>query len=312
MYRAKELGGNRAEIFDTNLRDSVQARFATADALHTAVLNEQLIAHYQPIMDIASNEIVAVEALARWQHPSRGLLGADAFIDVAEQAGLMVALGTAILTQACRDVASLNRELTDREPLRLAVNLSARQLGPGLTQVVEQCLASSGLDGQLLCLELTESSLVDDLAVTARVIEELRALGVQLSVDDFGTGYSSLLYLRRFPVTSLKIDRSFIAGLGVEPDDTAIVTGVIELARGLGLTAVAEGVETPAQLELLRSLGCGFAQGWLWSRAVSITELTSWIGDRRPAPPLPPNTGVITVPSPRPDRSSDISRARRA
>jgi diguanylate cyclase (GGDEF)-like protein/PAS domain S-box-containing protein len=292
MYRAKERGGNCAEVFTTALSETVQVRFVTSHALHNAVAEQQLLPHYQPVLDLSSGEVVGVEALARWQHPTRGLLGPAEFISNAEQSGLIVELGTMILTQACQDVADLNRTRSDRPPLQLAVNVSARQLStPGLAHVVERCLTDSGLDASLLCLELTESNLMNDSPVTAQALEQVRALGVELAVDDFGTGYSSLLYLRRFPVTFLKIDQSFVAGLGVHSQDTVIVTGILDLARGLGLTVVAEGVETLEQQRLLRGLGCAFAQGWLWSPALSAAELADWISHQRPSrdsvPPIP-------------------------
>jgi EAL domain-containing protein (putative c-di-GMP-specific phosphodiesterase class I) len=187
----------------------------------------------------------------------------------------------------------------------VAVNVSARQLStPGFVGVVEEALQDCGLDGQLLTLEITESTLMDDVETTASTTEALRALGVRLSVDDFGTGYSSLLSLRRLPVTALKIDRSFVAGLGVEPDDTAIVTGVVELAAGLGLSAVAEGVETPQQLELLRVLGCPFAQGWLWSPALSATGLVAWLEQRQGMTSATAALSGPCVPAPRVARAS--------
>lgn len=289
MYRAKDRGGACAVLFDETLHGQVQTRIATASALHAALGNHEIVTHYQPIMDLGSGAVIGVEALARWQDPERGLLAPDSFIDVAEQSGLIVPLGQAVLTQACQDVASWNLQRGPDERLSVAVNVSARQLLCGhLAEDVAAVLARSGLSADLLVLELTETALMDDVAATTSTVEALRALGVRLSVDDFGTGYSSLLYLRRFPVSALKIDRSFVQGLGVESDDTAIVTGVIELARGLGLTAVAEGVETPAQLDLLQRLGCPQAQGWHWSKALPADELQDWLAAVPPGASIPP------------------------
>jgi len=282
MYRAKERGGGGAAVFDQFLSDAVRSRFDTANQLHQAVADKQIRAHYQPIIELSTGRVVGVEALARWHHPHDGLLSPAAFIDVAEQSGVIVELGASVLEQACADVAGWNAELAEHQQLTVAVNVSARQVSHGsLPETVAHCLQASGLPPEQLCLEITESALMEEVAVAARAMEQLRDLGVRLSVDDFGTGYSSLLYLRRFPVTSLKIDRSFVSGLPGEADATAIVTGVIELAHGLGLAAVAEGVETLEQLAQLRAAGCEYAQGYLWSGPRPALDLLAWLVRQR-------------------------------
>jgi diguanylate cyclase (GGDEF)-like protein len=282
MYRAKERGGGSSAVYDQFLTESVRSRFDTANQLHQAVADGQIQAHYQPIVELASGRVIGVEALARWHHPHDGLLSPAAFIEVAEQSGVIVELGAAVMEQACCDVAGWNAELEPDQQLTVAVNVSGRQVSHGsLPETVAHCLSTSGLPPDRLCLEITESALMEDVATTARTIDALRDLGVRLSVDDFGTGYSSLLYLRRFPVTSLKIDRSFVSGLPGEADATAIVTGVIELAHGLGLAAVAEGVETLEQLAQLRAAGCEYAQGYLWSGPRPGLDLVAWLVRQR-------------------------------
>ncbi|MEO6471194.1 MAG: EAL domain-containing protein [Aeromicrobium sp.] len=280
MYRAKERGGSRAELYDIELREAVDLRFATASALRLGIERGHVQTYYQPIVDVASGAIAGAEALARWEHPSRGLLPPLDFIEVAEQTGLIVSLGKSILHSACHDIANWNREHPDLPPMYVAVNISARQLSvAGLPEAVADCLDTSGLPAGLLHLELTETTLMDDVEVSREWLENLHELGTYLSIDDFGTGYSSLRYLREFPVSTLKIDRSFVDGLGREPDDTAIVTGVVQLAHSLGLITVAEGVETAEQLELLKEYGCELAQGYLWSVPLTMAALSLWLND---------------------------------
>jgi EAL domain-containing protein (putative c-di-GMP-specific phosphodiesterase class I) len=208
------------------------------------------------------------EALLRWQHPDRGLLLPGEFLTVAEETGLIVPIGDWVLHQACSQAARW-REVHPGDPLTIAVNLSSRQLThPSLVDDVRGVLAVTGLDPATVVLEITESALMDDVSATEASLRALKGLGVRLAVDDFGTGYSSLSYLRRFPVDILKVDRVFVAGVGQNPEDSAIVTAVITLAHTLGLGAIAEGVETPEQLAELRSLGCDMAQGFHLARPV--------------------------------------------
>jgi len=308
MYRAKEEGRDRCVVFDGQMRAGAMARLETESELRQAIERGELTVHYQPILDLTSGGVVGVEALARWIHPVLGVVMPDLFIPVAEETGLIIPLGAAVLRQACCEVVEWGRQRAELGGLSLAVNLSARQLlTPEMGSVVSEALEASGLDPSLLCLEITESVLLDDAEPSSRALEELKALGVQIGVDDFGTGYSSLTYLKRFPVDTLKIDRSFVQGLD-DPArvsrDRAIVAGIVDLAHAFGLTTVAEGVETTGQLSLLRALGCEQVQGHYLSRPLPGGEVAAWIAAERTrtglsnvlATALPPGVrGVLLV-----------------
>jgi EAL domain-containing protein (putative c-di-GMP-specific phosphodiesterase class I) len=219
--------------------------------------------------------VIGVEALIRWEHPQRGLVTPDEFIPFAERSGLIIGIGAWVMREACLQAAAW-RDAEPGGPARsMSVNVSGRQLtvGAGLVPAVEAALAESALHPTALVIEVTESALMEDAAAALRVVNELKALGVRIAIDDFGTGYSSLTYLKRFPVDLLKVDRSFIAGLGVNADDSSIVRSVIELAHAFGIEAVAEGIETPEQLAALKGLGCRFGQGYLWSPGRSAEAL---------------------------------------
>ncbi|MDQ1373241.1 MAG: hypothetical protein QOJ09_579, partial [Actinomycetota bacterium] len=278
MYRAKEKGRDRIELFDDEMRDRAMKRLETETALRGALDQHQLVVHYQPIVGLAGERVIGVEALVRWNHPERGLVPPLDFIPLAEETGLIVPIGSYVLSEACRTIAGWNAAHLDRTPLTVSVNLSARQLAsPGLPNVVAGVLEDTGLDPALLCLEITESVLMDDADTSRELLEALKRLGVTIAVDDFGTGYSSLLYLRRFPVDVLKIDRSFVAGLGNISEDSAIVSGVVSLAHALGLRSVAEGVEQPSQAVELGLLGCDQAQGFYWSKPLESEALAEWL-----------------------------------
>jgi diguanylate cyclase (GGDEF)-like protein len=278
MYRAKERGRDRIELFDEDMRSRALSRLETESALRRAIDQGELRVHYQPVIELATGRVTGLEALVRWQHPERGLMPPSEFIPVAEETGLIVACGAVVLTEACTQVARWNAQQIHRPPLPVSVNLSPHQvLSQGLPELVADALERSGLDPRLLCLEITETVLIEDAASSRAALDALKELGVTLAVDDFGTGYSSLLYLRRFPVDVLKIDRSFVVGLGTNVEDTAIVAGVIRLAHALGLLAVAEGVETPEQAARLKELGCDLAQGYYWSRPLAPEETEQWL-----------------------------------
>ncbi len=263
MYRAKERGRSRIEIFDSAMRHRMLERLETERSLRAAMQNGELRLHYQPIVCLDDGRVVAAEALLRWYHPERGMVGPAEFIPVAEESGLILPLGRWVLGQSCTQLAAWRA--AGRSALRVTVNLSARQFGdPDLVGVVAGALRASGLPGEALWLEITESVLMEEAEATAETLRALKALGVHLSVDDFGTGYSSLSYLKRFPVDALKIDRSFVDGLARDPEDEAIVTAVVSLAQALNLEVVAEGVEEPAQLSKLHQLGCDAVQGYLF------------------------------------------------
>ena len=266
MYLAKSNGRDRYEIFDAELRTQATEKLRMETALRRALEHGGLEVHYQPEIDLGSGDLVGAEALVRWNHPEDGQLDAVAFIELAEETGLILDLGAWVLREACRQAGTWRRDHPERS-LTIRVNLSGKQFTQAdLVDQVVAALRGGDVPASALCLEITETALMSDPAMGLRVLNDLRALGVELAIDDFGTGYSSLSYLKRFPVDVVKIDRSFVDGLGKDPDDTAIVTAIVSLARSLGLRVVAEGVETECQLAELRRLGCDHAQGFLFAR----------------------------------------------
>jgi diguanylate cyclase (GGDEF)-like protein/PAS domain S-box-containing protein len=270
MYRAKERGRARFELFDDEMRQRSISWLETESELRRALDNGELHNLYQPIVSPRTAEIVGFEALVRWQHPDRGVVSPVDFIPVAEQSGLIVPLGNGVLERACAEAVRWNADRGGRDPLRVAVNFSPRQLShPSAVETVVETLEQAGLAPDLLCVEITESALVEDAAATLATLNQLKEIGVRLALDDFGTGYSSLTYVRRFPIDTLKIDRSFIDGIVGSNEDEAIVTAVLSMGRALGVHVVAEGVETEEQAARLRTLGCKLAQGYLFSRPIS-------------------------------------------
>jgi diguanylate cyclase (GGDEF)-like protein/PAS domain S-box-containing protein len=271
MYRAKERGRARFEIFDADMRSRAAARLQLQSDLRVALQRGQVEVHFQPVVEPRTGRVTGSEALARWRHPTRGLLLPEQFIPHAEDSGLIVPLGADVLRGACAATAAWNRERAT--PLTVAVNLSSRQLShPQLLDVVAAALADTGLPPRQLCLEVTETVVMEDSEASNEVLGRLRALGVRVAIDDFGTGYSSLAYLLSLPVDALKIDKSFVAAVDTGGPGTAIVSAVVALAQTLGLEVVAEGVETSRQRSLLLGLGVGLAQGWLWGHAVPAEE----------------------------------------
>jgi diguanylate cyclase (GGDEF)-like protein len=263
MYRAKEAGGGRLMLFDEVTRQRALTRLHTETALRAAIERDEFRVFFQPEVSVETGAIVGLEALVRWEHPDDGLVGPDRFIALAEETGLIVPIGTWVLREACR----WHFEHAGDGGLVVRVNVSARQLAADdLIDVVRDAIENSGLDPSHLCLEVTESVLVEDPEASARKLAALKALGVKIAVDDFGTGYSSLEYLRRFPVDCVKIDRSFVRGIPHSSEDVAIVNAVIDLGHALGLSVTAEGVETDEQLGRLQLNGCDTAQGFLFSR----------------------------------------------
>jgi diguanylate cyclase (GGDEF)-like protein len=266
MYRAKERGRARCELFDAEMRERAVARLETENDLRRALERDELRLDYQVFVDVATQGIVGAEALVRWDHPRRGVLGPDQFIGLAEETGLIRPLGTWVLNEACMQLARWARSEDWPSTFMLSVNHSPHQLSdPNLLADVTAALAATGVDPGMLCLEITESALVADMDAALDVLERLRAIGVRVALDDFGTGYSSFSYLHRLPVDVLKIDRSFVARITAEPRDRAVVAGMIELAHALGLQTVAEGVETPGQLAELGGMSCNLAQGFYFS-----------------------------------------------
>ena len=266
MYSVKQQGSGRFACFDSSLREQLQERARIEEELRTALPAGEIQAWFQPIISAVHGTVVGFEALARWQHQQRGLLAPAIFITIAEDAGLLRDLDAAVLRDACQQIGSWSALSAGLIP-RLSVNISATSLAdPLLSLRVREVLARSGFPGDQLFLEITETTLVEDVASAFTNIAELKSLGIRLAVDDFGTGYSSLRYLRRFPVGILKIDRSFVDGLGHDPEDEVIVETVIRMARSLGIEVVAEGVETLKQEEILRRLGCHYLQGYRYGR----------------------------------------------
>lgn len=279
MYRAKDLGGNRMEAFDRSLRDQFKSYQQTSAELAEAIDNGELRVHYQPIVCLASGRVQAVEALVRWQHPVRGLLRPDSFIEVAEAAGLIDGLDRFVLAEACRQARGGKGDL--RGDLEVNVNISARSLiDPRLAADVRDVLSSTGVAATRLNLEITETALMQHPARAEATLTELDHLGVNIILDDFGTGFSSLTHLRQLPINGIKIDRSFTGGLGEDPQDTTIVRSLINLAQDLDVRVTAEGVETERQLALLRELRCHYAQGFLLGRPEARPDLESGLARR--------------------------------
>jgi diguanylate cyclase (GGDEF)-like protein len=269
LYRAKDHGGNRIELFNERMQAQAQARLKLEAELRTAIDQDQLTLHYQPIRTTGGQQLVGLEALIRWQHPVRGLLPPDDFLPLAEQSGLIVPLGRWVLQEACRQTARWQRELGGPagRPLRIAVNVSPRQLDdPELAGLVASSIARSGLLPGTLTLEITETALLDGGDAGHAALNALVAAGASLVLDDFGTGYSSLTHLARFPIQALKIDRSFVAGLDTDSRDAVIVSAVIALGAELGMNVIAEGVENEQQLEILLQMKCPAVQGYLLDR----------------------------------------------
>jgi diguanylate cyclase (GGDEF)-like protein len=265
MYRAKANGRRRCEVFEPAMRADVVRRLGADTELRRALEEGELEVHYQPVVRADSGRVQGVEALCRWRHPDRGLIDPPAFIPLAEETGLIATIDNLVLRRACEEVSEWNRK--HPAPLVLNVNLSALQFHRrDLLATVRRTLEATGLEPRLFQLELTETAVVADVEGSARILRQLRAIGVGVCVDDFGTGHASLATLRNFPVSGLKIDRSFVAGLGdIGPND-AIVRATIALGRSLGMVVTAEGVETPHQEAWLRREGCDLLQGYLTGR----------------------------------------------
>jgi diguanylate cyclase (GGDEF)-like protein len=275
MYQAKERGRSRFEVFDADMRASAVKRLQVEADLRRALERDEMRLVYQPVIDVDSGRIVAVEALLRWHHPEHGVVPPLEFIPVAEESGLIVPLGAWVLREAMRKAAHWRRFCREGEPpLVVSVNLSARQMAErDLVSTVARLLEETGVDAPQIALEITETVLVEDTVAAAGTLHALQDLGVKLVLDDFGTGYSSLGYVKRFPLSFLKIDRSFVAGMGSNDRDAAIICAIAEMARALGARVVAEGVETEEQLVGVGKLGCELAQGYLFSRPLPPDEI---------------------------------------
>jgi predicted signal transduction protein with EAL and GGDEF domain len=267
MYQAKENGRARYEVFDKKMRFRVTSILNLETDLRGAVQRDEFSVFYQPIVSLRRGEITGFEALVRWNHPEEGLLQPTEFIRQAEEIGLVESIGDFVLRQACREISSLRRKFPDHRPLDVSVNLSTAQLvQTGFVEKLCQVLRETGLDGGGLQLEITESAVMPDVELAAKTVSRLRKLGVKVYLDDFGTGYSSLNLLHRLSVDALKIDKSFVNLMERDDGKAEIVQTITMLAHGLGMDAVAEGVETPGQLAHLRSIGCDYGQGFYFSK----------------------------------------------
>jgi diguanylate cyclase (GGDEF)-like protein/PAS domain S-box-containing protein len=267
MYRAKARGRDCVEAFEAGGHETGVQALRTVGELRRGIERGEIVPYFQPIVDLESGRVLGYEVLARWLHPERGLLPPSEFLPLAEETGLLIDLGARILRDSLAQLAQWRACGHRFANCTISVNVGTRQLvDPNFYDTVTQALAETGIDADSLWLEITETSLLADVKAATVALRELRSLGLHLSVDDFGTGYSSLTYLRRFPVESIKVDRSFVSGLGIEQEDSTIVEAVVRLGQSLGLNVVAEGIESPLQLSRLRELGCDRGQGYLFGR----------------------------------------------
>jgi diguanylate cyclase (GGDEF)-like protein/PAS domain S-box-containing protein len=281
MRRVKQLGGNAQELYDRRTRTAAAERLSLESELHTAIDEHQFLVYYQPQIDMSNGAVTGLEALVRWQHPTRGLLPPGEFIALAEETGLIVPLGEHVLRMACEE--ALGWQAADGRPLPVAVNVSGRQLrDPSLVDTITRVLAETHLESRLLEIELTETAALGDDGGSDSVLRDLREAGIRISLDDFGTGYSSLSHLRRLPISQLKIDCHFVSGLPTDRGCAAVVNAIIGLGESLGLAVVAEGVETTEQVDFLRAHGCREAQGFFFSPPVSGGALRELLLGRDP------------------------------
>jgi diguanylate cyclase (GGDEF)-like protein/PAS domain S-box-containing protein len=267
MYRAKARGRDRVEVFAPGTHDATVLTLRTTNELRRGLERGEIVPYYQPIVQLDNGHLIGFEVLARWRHPDRGLLGPDQFLPMAEETGLIGDVGATVLRASIAQLGQWRAHLPRLADLTVSVNVSVRQLmSSHFHDQVGEALALGGVPADALWLEITETALMSDVKAATVALRELRSLGLHLAVDDFGTGYSSLTYLKRFPVEAIKVDRSFVNGLGIDAEDSTIVDAVVKLGHSLGLSVVAEGVETPLQLSRLREIGCDRGQGYLFGR----------------------------------------------
>ena len=285
MYRAKERGRGRVEVFDEALRARIMERLDLENGLRRALQRDELRVYYQPEVSLSQGRMVAVEALVRWEHPERGLLRPNEFVPIAEETGLIVEIGEWVLNEACNQIADWRRSGVD---IDVAVNVSARQLiQPEIVDVVRGALERSGLPAHALCLEITESAVMRDPEAALATLTLVKELGVKVALDDFGVGFSSLAQLKEMlPLHALKVDRSFISGIADDERNSAIVAAVVMMATTLGLTAIAEGVETEAQAVQARALGCDVSQGFFFTAPEPAAAIAERLGGDELGDPL--------------------------
>lgn len=285
MYKAKSQGKGRHMVYNPGMHEYAVAHLEMESSLRRAVEREEFLVYYQPILELEGGRLAGFEALVRWKHPDKGIVSPAVFIPLAEESGLIVDLGRMVLRDSCRQVARWRKEFPASLDTWISVNLSVKQFAlPDIVEQVRSVLFESGLPGECLKLEITESVIMDNSTDASQKVLGLKDLGIRLSIDDFGTGYSSLSYLHQFPFDALKIDRSFVMRLGDAPERAAIVRTIIQLAQNLGMETVAEGVETRFQLGGLRSMGCRYGQGFLFGKPVPAEEASQWFGQVFPIP----------------------------
>jgi EAL domain-containing protein (putative c-di-GMP-specific phosphodiesterase class I) len=281
MYRAKAQGKACYEVFDKGMHTHAVYVLQMENDLRRALDREELRVYYQPIVSLDNGQLAGFEALIRWQHPERGFINPADFIPLAEDTGLIVPLGLWILKKACHQLSQWQWQSPANRSLFMSVNLSGKQVAqPSLVNQIKDILEETHVEAKYLKLEITESAVMDNAEMAVQLLKRLKALGVQLSIDDFGTGYSSLGYLHRFPVNTLKIDRSFVGRIGEAAENIEIVRTIVSLADNMGMEVVAEGVETLSQLMQLRKLKCQYGQGYLFSRPVDADSIGAWISHK--------------------------------
>jgi len=283
MYRAKELGKARFKVFTQKMHDQAMRLLEMETELRKAVERGEFTVHYQPVIDLENGTLAGFEALVRWVHPDLGTILPGEFIPLAEDTGLIFPIGEWVFRTVCRQLCAWQERFPGSPFVRVSVNLSPKQfIQPGLVAMIQDIIQETGADPQKLTMEITESVLMNNAVAAVDMLAKLKRLGLELSIDDFGTGYSSLSYLRQFPVDILKVDRSFVKGFDTDNESQAIVKSVVGLARNLGLAVIAEGVDKPEQVMALRDLGCNYAQGFLFSRAIPPEEAERLMEDDAP------------------------------
>jgi EAL domain-containing protein (putative c-di-GMP-specific phosphodiesterase class I) len=277
MYMAKNKGKNRIEVFEPSMHAAAQARLALKGDLERALERNEFFVLYQPVIDLTTLDVVGVEALLRWRHPERGVVGPMEFIPVAEETGLIIQVGRWVLDQSCRQSREWDA-LAPGRPLVISVNVSGRQVAePGFVAEVAGVLAATGLDPARLVLEFTENVLMQDTDATMGTLQALKGLGIRLAIDDFGTGYSSLSYVRQFPIDVLKIDKSFVRSMAQGADESALMQSILTLSETLHLETVAEGIEEAGQLTQLQTLGADLGQGFLFAKPMAASEISALV-----------------------------------
>ncbi|MBW4489274.1 MAG: EAL domain-containing protein [Trichocoleus desertorum ATA4-8-CV12] len=291
MYRAKALGRGQYQVFDPMMHTKALQLLHLETDLRRAIQQQEFVVHYQPIVALHNHRLIGFEALVRWQHPQQGLLSPATFIPIAEETGLITQIGYWVLREACQQLCQWQANSLPDLALSISVNLSARQVAqPDLVEQIDQILADTQVNPQALKLEITESVIMENPQSASVMFQELRERQIQLSIDDFGTGYSSLSYLHSFPINILKIDRSFVQRLADGSEGSGLVPLIINIAHSLGLTVVAEGIETTEQLAQLKALGCDFGQGYLFSKPVAVEQAAELIASTPPWLDLNPNS----------------------